>query len=460
MLDKVKDFIKKQNMLQLGDKILAAVSGGPDSIALLDILTKLQGDYQCSLHVAHLNHMFRGEESLADAFFVQEYASSLGICVTYASADIPALLEDGGSSQEVARIVRYRYLRRVAKLFDCNKIALGHHRNDQAETLLHNLLRGSGPEGLAGMLPQHNDLIRPLLAVDRNEIETYCSEQGLSWRNDPSNKKSVYRRNKIRNELIPYLEEYNPQLVNILSQTAEIFQAENNYLEEVVWQKYTQLCDKKNETLSFNTGELNSLHPALASRVLRLAARKLSGRALDYLQVRRILEFSLSGQSGKMLELPGGVILEISYHRLILRKKSKPSRVERYRYPLPLTGTVILKEAGLAIKVREISTVQTYDSGDLLVVLDKGKVALPLTLRNRLPGDRIYPLGAPGEKKLKDFFIDKKVRVDKRDNIPLLVDAKNEIIWVVGYAINNRVRVTERSKNLLELQAVNIGDEC
>lgn len=467
MLEQVKAAIEKKNMLQPGDKVLVAVSGGPDSVALLDILWRLRQQLAISLRVAHLNHMFRGEESLQDAFFVEDYCRSLKIPVTYASIDIPALLTEGGSAQETARRVRYDFLKRIFRLYGCTKLALGHHQNDQAETVLHNLLRGSGPEGLGAMLPRQGEIIRPLLDVSRQEIEQYCEARRLRWRRDPSNEKTIYRRNKIRKELIPLLQqEYNPQIVPLLAQTALIFQEENDFLNRTAKDAAAQLCQMEESRVLIDLEGFRGLHRAMQRRLLRRVLRQLTGIILDFHHIEDILALSESVQTGKMLTLPGGLVAEKLYAHLLLQKiktstnahaKSQVENVN-FSYHLPVPGKVRINEARCLIGA-DLADCDVDRRKRLEVFLDLEKIELPLTVRNRKPGDRFHPLGAPGEKKLKDFFIDRKVPRAQRQRLPLVVDAAGKILWVVGQEINHCCRVTPQTVRCIKLQAVFVQPE-
>lgn len=456
MFDKVRQYIDQNNILRQGDKVLVAVSGGVDSIALLDVLLRLRDNFKLGLHVAHLNHMFRGQQSMEDAFFVDNICRSLALPVVYASADVPEAASQGGSAQEAARQVRYEYLRRLARIYRCNKIALGHHMDDQAETVLHNLLRGSGMVGLAGMLPAHGKIIRPLLAVEKGEIEEYCRRRKLNWREDPSNKKCIYRRNKIRNRLIPELQaEYNSQLVPILSQTADILQGENEFLGIEAKRCLQEICRWHNEEAVIELAGLKKLHPAMCRRLLRLVAQRVNGQTLAFNHVEMIAEFVNQHQTGKKLELPRRLVVQKDYHHLIMRLGSRPgdSAGNHFCVELPVPGKILLQRQKMVI-VAEISDRTSFvKADDFHVVLDQNKLKMPLVVRNRRPGDRFQPLGAQGGQKLKEFFINRKVPVGKRDKIPLVVDDKDEIIWVVGYTVNHMARVTETSKELIEFRA-------
>ena len=458
MISAVKQEIKKHNLLEKGDKVLVAVSGGSDSVALLEVLFRLRETLGIRLSVAHLDHMFRGKQSLKDAFFVEEYAIRLNLPVTYASVDIPFLLnKNKGSAQEVARDERYFFLERTCRSHGCSKIALGHHLNDQAETVLHNLLRGSGPEGLGGMLPKQGKYIRPLLNIPRDVIKQYCLENRLDWREDPSNEKTIYRRNKIRKELLPFIRDnYSPKIMNLLGQTAQIIHAENDYFNANIEEIIEQVCSFDSGRVLIDLNIFQQLHLAQKRRLLRKLVLKLTKNKLEFCHVERFLKFAQWSQTSKYIQLSDGLVAEKGYDKIILKKTNNKRYKEqnkevRYLYELKVPGKVNIGEMS-SIITADFTSNRCCDNQERQVVLDADKINFPLIIRNRKPGDRFFPLGAPGEKKLKDFFIDRKIPRERRGAIPLVVDSDGTILWVVGYEVNNSVKVTPGSKRFVTLK--------
>ncbi|MGB9803375.1 tRNA lysidine(34) synthetase TilS, partial [Desulfofundulus sp.] len=308
----VRSFIDRFHMIAPGDRVLVGVSGGPDSVALLHLLWRMKGELHISLAVAHLNHMFRGEEARADARLVEELAKDLGLPVYLEEFDVPAYRERTGlSAQDAARRVRYRFFEEVARRTGASRVALGHHADDQAETILFNFLRGTGPAGLKGIPPVRGMYIRPLLDTRRREIERYCQEHSLPVREDASNKKTIYTRNRIRLELIPQLEtEYNPRLVDALVHLGHICREENDYLEEQAALLYGRVLKVEGEHhLLLAVPELLSTPLALVRRVLRRAWCHLTGSGgdLSYLQVESLLTLLHTAAGGRVVELPRGV---------------------------------------------------------------------------------------------------------------------------------------------------------
>ncbi|MDQ0285368.1 tRNA(Ile)-lysidine synthase [Desulfofundulus luciae] len=455
----VRLFIDKFRMISPGDKVLVGVSGGPDSVALLHLLWRMKGELHISLAVAHLNHMFRGEEARADARLVEELAKGLGLPVHVEEFDVPAYRERTGlSAQDAARRVRYRFFEEVARRIGASRVALGHHADDQAETIIFNFLRGTGPAGLKGIPPVRGKYIRPLLDVRRCEIERYCREHSLPVREDASNKKTIYTRNRIRLELIPRLEaEYNPRLVDALVHLGHICREENDYLEEQAALLYGRaLKTQKEHSLLFTVPEMLSSPLALVRRVLRRAWRHLTGTEgdLSYLQVESLLALLHNPAGGKVVELPRGV--RASRQGLVLRlwMGDDGPGVPYYCYPLVVPGITYIPEINSSIQARLISISEAPDPRALSAreaLLDYDAISGPLAVRRRRDGDRFHPLGMAAGMKLKKFLIEQEVPREERDYLPLVV-AGDEIIWVGGVRPGEPWKVTPETKTCLYLQ--------
>ncbi|AEG13854.1 tRNA(Ile)-lysidine synthase [Desulfofundulus kuznetsovii DSM 6115] len=454
----VRIFMDKFHMISPGDKVLVGVSGGPDSVALLHLLWRMKEELQISLAVAHLNHMFRGEEARADARLVEGLAKSLGLPVHVEEFDVPAYRERTGlSAQDAARRVRYRFFEEVARRTGASRVALGHHADDQAETILFNFLRGTGLAGLKGIPPVRGKYIRPLLDIRRREIEDYCREHSLPVREDASNKKTIYTRNRIRLELIPRLEaDYNPRLVDALVHLGHICREENDYLEEQAALLYGRaLKTQKEHYLLFAVTELLSSPPALVRRVLRRAWRHLTGEVdLSYLQVESLLALLHNPAGGKVVELPRGVRASRQGQVLRLWIGGDAPGVPDYSYPLEVPGITYIPEINSSIKARLISIDEAPDPRFLSAreaLLDYDTLPGLLAVRRRRDGDRFHPLGMPARTKLKKFLIEQGIPRQERDCLPLVV-AGDEIIWVGGVRPGEPWKVTPETKRCLYLQ--------
>lgn len=284
-IKKVKSFISNNRMINPGEKIVVGVSGGPDSLALLYVLFYLKDDLNFTLHIAHLDHKFRGVESAADAKFVEEQARKLGISFTTEAIDVPSIIRINKlSSEDGARRIRYQFFDRVAAEVNAAKVALGHNADDQAETMLMRLFRGSGSHGLSG-IPKVRDgkYIRPLLSSSRSEIEKFLSDLGLSARQDSSNQQPIYLRNKIRLELLPLLEaEYNPNIRDVLCRTAEILQSESELLDKIAAETLpTCVITSHPSIIEINIDNLQKQHIAIQRRILRLCITNVASNIFD-----------------------------------------------------------------------------------------------------------------------------------------------------------------------------------
>mgnify|MGYP002331987005 CR=1 FL=1 len=459
----VREAIKRHEMVRPGDKVLVGVSGGPDSVALLHALYVLRGELEIALHVAHLNHMFRGREAEEDVRYVKNLAGRLGLPVTVREVDVPRLLkEKGGSPQEVAREVRYQFYREVASQVGANRVAVGQNMNDQAETLLMRLIRGTGLDGLAG-IPVFRDgfVIRPLLGATREVIEEYCRAQGLEPREDTSNLKPVYTRNKIRHELLPLLEkEYNPCVVETLAKTADLLAHDREYLESQAEKAYRKLkFSLPQGYTALKIRDLLDLPLGLRRRVVRLAVAAVAGGAGEpgYGHVEEILSLTGRGKTGKKTRCPGNIWVVREAEHLVFGSQEPeghgPGLVETR---LVIPGETRVEGLGLVFRTRVIDADAAREKLDEVVdneaYLDYNKLELPLLVRSRRPGDVFWPLGARGRKKLKDFFIDCKIPRREKEKVVILASAR-DIIWVVGYRIDERFKVSEDTKKVLAIYA-------
>jgi len=440
-IDKVHDAIRRYKLIVPGELVIVGVSGGPDSLALLHVLNLLRNELKFNLHVAHLDHSFRGKQAQEEAVWVKEVAESWGLPCSLARRDVPVLAKSKGlSPQDAGHMARKEFFLNILKEQGAQKIALGHHADDQAETLLIHFLTGTGPEGLRGILPANGPWIRPLLFVRRREIEAYCHEQGLNFREDPSNKKNIYLRNRIRNELLPWLlDNVNPGLVDTLNRTARIFWAEEEYFQARTEQAAENCTGKTEDSVKIMLKRLLALPLALQRRVIRLVYKRLGhAQGLPFLHVEEVLELAAGKQVGKALHLPGGVVVEKSYDTLLFYPAggSRPGGFIETR-ELIIPGRTDIPETGQTVEVKVSSSPPEGITGTAAFLPFNG--ALPLLFaRSRREGDRFCPHGLNGTKKLKDYFIDKKIPRAQRDRVLLICD-ENEVLWIPGLAAGCRL---------------------
>ena len=430
-----------------GQGILAAVSGGADSVALLRCLHALRPRLGFRLYAAHLDHGIRGEEARQDAEFVQALCQALGVACHVGRADVPALAAAQGLSLETAaRQARYAFLEEAMAHFGAQWAALAHHGDDQAETLLLHLFRGSGGRGLCGMEARRGPYIRPFLGLGRQALEEYLKGLGQPWRTDATNlSPDTGLRNRLRLELLPWLAAHvNPRVSSALCRTAELLQADEDYLSAAA----RQALEEARLAQGFDREKLASLHPALGSRALGLALAE-AGAGQDISQRHiQLLSALLSGPTGAHLDLPG-VKADISYGALLLTPAAQAPATPAFCLPLQLTG----------LTPTPLGDFLAGDyAGPLLrdpytALMDRDKLPPgPLEARTRRPGDRFYPLGAPGRKKLKDFYIDKKAPRALRQGPGIFQGA--EALFLPGFGISERVKVDGGTRRILRVEYI------
>jgi len=455
--------------------VLVAVSGGADSVCLLHLLWRLREKFTLSLCVGHVNHLLRGEEAIADARHVQELAQGLGLPVEVVEIDVKALARKKKLSMEDAgRQARYQALEEMAARMGADCIAVGHTTDDQIETILLNFLRGGGPEGLAGMPASRpflsgppGRIIRPLLEVRKAETEAYCRKEGLAVRLDATNLEPFALRNRLRHHLLPLLSREQPALEKVLLRQAEIFRAEEEFLRIFTGMLLAEIAspeEGERGIIAFSAERLAELPLALGRRVVREALRRLreNRHSLAMEQIERVLSLAREGSTGKRLSLGGGLRAEKKYGKLLLSRVSDaesqiPIPSEMF---LPIPGEIDLPDPALRLCAERIQRGEVADlradEGGSIAFLDAAKLADTLTVRFPRPGDRFIPLGAKGQMKLHDFFINRKVSRAQRARV-LLVCQGEDIVWVVGYRIDDRFKVTERTHEVLRLEIIKKG---
>lgn len=455
LLKQVKKTIAKYEMLQLGDRVVVGVSGGPDSMALLRALWELRQEFRLSLFVAHLNHGLRpeGEE---EKKFVQKAAAALGLPFLAKKADVRAYQEkENLTLQEAAREVRYAFLAEVAKKQQADKIALGHTADDQVESMVMRFLRGSGTRGLAGIPPVRDGVfIRPLIECWRKEIEEFLQKKKIPFLSDPSNRYLKFLRNRIRQELLPLLREYNPNLPHTLLQMAEIFRAEEEYWASWLQEKFSSFVrQRKKEKLILDIPALQQQPLAVQWRVIRHAIREYLGhlRRIGFVHVLEITHLIKSPEPNKTLSLPHGLQVIKSYQTLHF--SCYPEKISPFAYQVAGPGYLEIPEIGrtLSFEIIPRPPLNKEKTSSQVSFLDFDHLDFPLTVRSFRPGDRFQPLGMEKEKKIKDLFIDLKIPAPQRPKIPLLLK-DNQILWVGGIRLDHRVRVKPETKRVLRVE--------
>lgn len=448
--------ISRYNMADRGQKLLVGVSGGPDSIALLHALNTVSDNIGFSLHAAHLNHSFRGSESDGDAEYVRDFTASLGIECTIEKIDVPvASVELRMSHEQAAREIRYGFLKKTADLVGADRIAVAHTADDQIETCILNLLRGSGIDGLAGIPAVRDNIIRPLIKTRRSDVEEYIRKHDLHPRIDSTNLEPIYKRNKIRLELLPYLRhQYNNDIDSLILRLAELAGDDSAYLNSEADRILSEIQLGNDEnTLSISVKSLLFHSIALKRRIIRQALRTLRGEITDigYIHIESILDL-LNAGGNFSVDLPGDITVMRSYDNLVFGSCLIQNQAVCYSHLIVIPGDTVIAEIGAVIQTAIYNDPIDYrrpnKSND--IVLDLDSINGDLYVRNWLPGDKIHPLGLGGSKKVQDIFSDLKIPKADRDRIPVIVDSE-KIVWVAGVSMSESVKVTQETNKYLRI---------
>ncbi len=457
---RVREYVGKRRIFTPGEHVLVGVSGGPDSTALLVILSRLRPKLQIDLTVAHFDHMLRTRrEAEDDARFVKEVARVLGVPLVTGAADVRASARRNHHSlEDTARRLRYAFLGEQALSSGATCVSVGHTMDDQAETVLFHLIRGTGLDGLAGMRARASwpfgagpDLARPFLGLRRRDTERYCRELGIEPRADPTNVLPINTRSRLRHELIPLLRRFNPRIEEALARLAAAAAGESAYLDELARSYFPDITSITSNAVSIRRRDLLAAHPAMARRLIRLALEQAHGAARDVeaLHVEALLD-ALRQPPGSY-SLPAGLTATTNHRSLIIHAGPPPTTREIAETQLSLPGqtgaggwTISAEIIAIPRSFREVSPEEAY--------LDVDKTGPELTVRSRRPGDRLRPLGLGGEKKLQNILVDAKVPAGERGGVPLLC-AGDQIAWVIGHCMDERFALTAESQRALHLAA-------
>ncbi|MGE0042357.1 MAG: tRNA lysidine(34) synthetase TilS [Vicinamibacterales bacterium] len=452
---RVRRFAARHGLWSPGTRVLAAVSGGSDSVALLLLLQALGEAHgvPCLAGVAHVNHHLR-DEADGDEGFVRELAGSLQLPIEVAHVDVPALAARHGRSIEVAaREARHAALAAAAAALGADRIATAHTLDDQAETVLMRLVRGAGPGGLGGIDPRRGPRIRPLLAETRASLQAWLVSAGRAWREDATNRDLQQPRNRIRHELVPYLAaHFNPSVSAALARAADIARADEQYLADVARAAAEAIVTRTDEGVALDRDRLAALAPGIARRVARLAletAHPAGSYGLS--EADRVVEAAGAGPG--RLDLPG-LRMERIGGRVVLVHGARraPARAAAFAYECAVPGRVAIPEAGAALEAEGPVPVGRLERGPDAVSVDAAALGGRLVVRSRAPGDRLRPLGLGGRKKLQDLFVDGGVSRPERDRTPVVTDAGGRIVWVAGLALGEEFRVTSHTNAVVVLR--------
>jgi tRNA(Ile)-lysidine synthase len=468
LLPRVRRFVAQHGLFRAETRVVVALSGGSDSVALALILRQLDAARELRLvGAAHFNHQLR-DEAARDQAFSASVARSLDVPFAAGLEDVRARARrERRSIEDAAREARYEFFECVRRQFDAAVVALGHTRDDQAETFLLRLLRGAGPRGLAAMYPRHGTIVRPLLDCRRMELRRYLDERNMTYVDDETNDDVAIPRNRIRAELMPLLvDRFNPAIVDVLAHEAELARETWAWLDSAAGD-FEKTPDPFFE---LDVARLKSAPAPLRRLVLwRKMNEVAGGRPVSFQHVEAALQL-LEADHGAV-DAPGHRVQRLGPRLVLTSRRNAESRedlpsaahpVNLFQYPLSIPGEVRLAEAG-CIVAAELEA----GPGDAKASAraGKGPMALvrrdlfhgPLAVRNRRPGDKFRPIGLGGRKKLQDYFVDRKVALGRRDRVPLVVDGTDRIVWVAGYGIDEAFRVTDPSQSVLLLRLKLVG---
>ena len=441
--------------LERGSKVLIAVSGGVDSIVLLDMFDKIKQKFNLQLHIVHINHGLRGFESDTDAEFVQKAARKYSLDFNIKKVDTQSFSYSRKVSiEEGARILRYNFFDEVLEKTGFSSVTTAHNIDDQAETILDHLMRGSGIRGLAGIAYSRDRLIRPLLNISRHEIEAYATREQLKYRTDTTNWELKYKRNRIRYELIPYIRrQFNPKIASILLHTGELFRETEEYLAQQAQLAFEKcLKSKSSREFILDLDQFRShvmvIRQYIVFHIIDLL--NIHKNVVTYQMMDRILSLAQEGRSGTRFSITKSWEVLISRNDLVFHLRHNESFL--FEVNIAERYSLFKGEVEFYTELIEKSELpEQFDRSPNIEYVDHDRLKFPISLRNPRPGDRFRPLNMKGEKKLSDFFIDEKVPSYLRGRVPIL-ECADGIIWVCGYRIDDRYKVTESTKSILCLE--------
>ncbi len=481
LIKKVLHSLRRFGMIRSGECVLVGISGGPDSVALTHALVELAATQEFEIRLAHLNHQLR-EDADADEAFCAELARRLELPFASHRLDVAGVAQRNGSSlEEQARISRYRFLSETAERWGCAGIAVGHTRDDQAETFLLRLLRGSGTTGLASIRPVTSvpisftpsfnaRLLRPMLKVTRTEVLAFLDAKEIVYRLDRTNLDPSIPRNRVRHETLPFLaRHHNPNVAETLARTAELLQDDEDWMDREARRMLDSLIEDAGchgTRISLPIEALERLDPALRRRVVRGAIGSVRGelRAVTSRHIEDVLELISPGKSGRRLCLPGldcGRSFGAIWFKPAAPSDSEAKSYNSYEYALTVPGELRIPEAGGAIRAVETNASSLPPAAGETVKIALEEVCgqldriETLNVRSPLPGDRFRPLGAPGSKSVARYLMERRVDRDRRRLIPLVVRgerrSEQEILWVVGHGVSEASRVDRDARRVLQL---------
>lgn len=453
--EKFAEFCVRHQLIRSNDYILVAVSGGVDSVVLLQLLVSAATDLQLNLDVVHVNHMIRGKEADRDQAFVEDLSEKYHLQCFSRKLNVPKFVAQKGlSEEEGARILRFRFFDQVLAETGADSVALGHHADDQVETVLDHFLRGSGLRGLSGMAPKRDQFIRPLLFANRSEIETYATSNSLHYLIDSTNELPVYKRNRIRFDLIPYLKkEFNPGLEEVILRTAAIMGEVEDYVTQNAISAFETclITQKKNKIILEIDAFLNyfiAIQKYIVYQVLEhfdIYRSHITSQMMD-----RILKLARQAKSGKRVNITSEIQALVDHGQFVFQRETI-DRIEILVQP-GIDYPLAFEDYIFRANVMKISDFTGFEPENRNIeFVDADKLKGRWIIRNFKEGDRFKPLNFSGEKKISNFFTDEKIPLHLRSEIPFLT-CSTGIVWIMGFQIDDRFKITEKTKRVVKLQ--------
>lgn len=451
-------FIVSNDLINNNDRVVVGLSGGPDSVCLLYLLNSIKKDFNIKIVAVHINHMLRGEAADCDEEFSKNICNELGVDFFCKKIDVNKYSKEKSISSEMAgREVRYSFFNEVMKKLKFNKIATAHNANDQAETIIMRMMRGTGLEGLCGIpVKREEKYIRPILFMKREKVENYCKEIGVMPRIDKSNLERMYSRNKVRLDILPYMKEnFNSDIVDSINRMGILLQEDNNYISKKVEEIYEEICYLKGESIYIKKDILN-MDRTIYMRVIRKAIKNLQGSSHDFelKHIQDIIDL-FSYKTGKQIDLPNKLIAKNIYGDicLVLKGEDKNKKVNKICMDKNdvINKIVDFNNYIIEFEILENNKNINYNKNSYIKYFNFDKINGNIIIRYRENGDKIVPIGLNGRKKVKDIFIDMKIPKDERDFIPI-VQFDEEVAWIVDLKISDKYKVNNETNKILKIK--------
>ena len=464
---RVKVAINEHGLISQGERVVVALSGGGDSVALARLMCEMSAMAPWSVvGFLHINHQLRSVAN-EDADFCRELSNELNVPFLIEKVNVEAVSREFGISvEEAGHRLRHEIFNRICRSQVADCVATGHTRDDLAETVLLRLIRGAGPRGLAGIHPRNGFVVRPLLDITRKELREYLEVRGLPHCEDTTNEDTSVARNRIRHLLIPFLKKnFSEGIVDVLAREASIARADDEWMEREVDQAVGQIVCYGEEVADIDCQAIAKLPIALARRVSKRVLEHVGGRPMSFNQTHRLLSLIRTPYRSDFSEdFPGSRLTRNSDRtRLVCwqgRGEDRKSVVPEFEYALPVPGKIKVPELGQIVSATLSGSVPKLTARGQTVAVSSERIASPLTVRNWRPGDVIRPLGLGGRKKLQDLFVDRKISRANRQAIPIVADSRGKIVWVAGQTLDEDFRVTDSDRGVLILKVMKLGESA